>query len=172
MEVDSALRTVEALVAGCDPATGEQLEEGHVLRRSEIREALQLITEALHVVRSAVITPQATLSVSSAEPIQPSPYSAYEAARRTLGVDASGGPARFRKPGWFYIGQAVTSCPECSSTMEAFRAPYSTRAGLRFHYWALLCPHCKLFVEPRDLGPMRKALYDSSTLRPSDEISE
>lgn len=44
-----AIRTIEALLAGCDPSTGEVLGPlaGSVLRRDEVRQALALAVEAL-----------------------------------------------------------------------------------------------------------------------------
>jgi len=92
----------------------------------------------------------------------------YEAVHERFGVDAIGGPARFYRPGWFYIGPAVTDCPECSSVTEAFRKPYITKAGIQYHYWALFCSKCRKLMEPKVLGDKKNDLYNSSELRPSD----
>lgn len=169
MRIDEAIRAVEALASGCDPKTGEELDQIQVVLRPDISEALIAVTEALQVVRSAVVVPVATPATKSPDPDGNSPATAYDLAHSKFGVLATGGPPRFRRPGWFYVGRAVVCCPTCQEQMEAFRCPYTTRAGLRFHYWALLCTQCRRYFEPSQLGPMRQVLYNSSDHRPSDE---
>ena len=92
-----------------------------------------------------------------------------ECAEDVLGVTVEGGPARFRKGGWFSVGGTVSVCPRCKSTLWGFRKPYTTKAGLTFHYWALVCSTCRTAVEPSELGEEhRKRLYRSSELPPAE----
>ena len=168
MNIDEAISVIEALSSGCDPQTGEELDSSQLLRRSDIAEALTALIEAIHIIRG-------TLTVSESEGINYSPKesefsdkNAYEAVKDKFGAIATGGPSRFNKPGWFYIGPAVIDCPECKTTVEAFRKPYKTKAGIQYHYWALFCPTCQKLFEPKSLGDKRKEIYASSELRPSD----
>lgn len=91
-----------------------------------------------------------------------------DAARDLFGLDPTGGPARFRKRGWFHVGQVIVDCPRCGLVLEGFRCPYTTSAGLRYHYWALVCLRCVRSFEPAELTiEARAELYRSSELRPS-----
>jgi hypothetical protein len=93
--------------------------------------------------------------------------SARDGARELFGISADGGPARFDKEGWFYVGTAVVPCPTCATYTEGFRKPYKTSAGDKYFYWALLCLPCERFWAPDDLSAEhRKTLYASSKHRP------
>lgn len=84
-----------------------------------------------------------------------------------FGVDVEGGPARFGSPNWFFVGETVADCPHCANPLYGFRAPYETPKG-HYHYWALVCPSCRLEMEPNSLGSEAKqALYKSSMHTPS-----
>jgi hypothetical protein len=94
--------------------------------------------------------------------------SVYEAITNRFGIKAGGHWRRFSAPGWFYVGQSVAECPVCGLVLEAFRRPYTTSAGVEYHYWALACLKCAAFWAPADLdGDGRKELYRSSEHRPS-----
>lgn len=171
MNIEEALSIIEALSAGCDPQTGEGLSRSDILCRSDVSDALVTITEALQVIRSAVTTEEAG-SKPPPDVNKESEHSAYEAAKIQFNIDATGGPKRFTTPGWFYIGPAVAYCPKCRVRTEAFRKPYTTRAGLRFHFWALLCLECQYFFRPIELGAARKTLYGSSQHRPTSDSGQ
>jgi hypothetical protein len=168
MNIDEAIIVAEALATGCDPQTGEELDASNLLRRPDISKALATLTEAIHIIRGTVTLAESEDIGYSLDGAESSTKTAYEAVNEQFGVTATGGPARFNKPGWFYIGPAISNCTECRSTMEAFRKPYRTKAGVQYHYWALYCPKCSTLIEPKSLGEKRKELYDSSELRPTD----
>jgi hypothetical protein len=168
MNIDEAVNIVEALAAGCDPVTGEEFDGSHILKQRDISDALSSLTEVVHVIRGALTTADEEGAVYSSVDPEFSDTNVYEAVQDQFGVAATGGPARFKNPGWFYIGPSVSSCPECGKTTEAFRMPYKTKAGVQYHYWALFCPSCNTLMAPSSLGEKRTQLYDSSELRPSD----
>ena len=41
---------------------------------------------------------------------------------------------RFKSNGWFAVGLTETECPRCRSRMQGYRMPYTTKAGLTYHY--------------------------------------
>lgn len=99
---------------------------------------------------------------------EPSAPTVDEAVLGRFGVSVVGGPPRFAKSGWFYVGQTVADCPSCRVVLEGFRCPYTTSAGIKYHYWALACLRCCRLWAPADLDDLqRKDLYGSSGHRPT-----
>lgn len=91
-----------------------------------------------------------------------------EAALKELGVSIEVMLARFKRPGWFFVGETIACCPICNRKLAGFRMPYNTSAGKQYYYWALVCPSCACSYEPKELGKdVHAALYKSSTFRPS-----
>lgn len=96
-----------------------------------------------------------------------------ECTQEQFGFNVTNGPARFKKSGWFSVGQSVSSCPSCSESLWAYRKPYQTKTGATYHYWALVCAVCKCAFEPAELrDEKRSLLYESSELKPSKKITE
>ncbi|HWC12634.1 MAG TPA: hypothetical protein VG455_15600 [Acidimicrobiales bacterium] len=92
----------------------------------------------------------------------------YEAVAEVFpGTAVVGEWRRLEKPAWFYVGQTNADCPTCGLALEGFRRPYVTSANVQYHYWALACLECRSVLAPTDLDTsLRKAVYDSSDLRP------
>lgn len=97
--------------------------------------------------------------------------SAGDASFTQFGIRPHGGPARFERPGWFYVGTTLAHCPDCGSLLEGLRAPYRTRAGVRCHFWALVCLRCARLWAPRDLtDEVRHDIYESAKHRPTSDL--
>jgi len=93
--------------------------------------------------------------------------SVRDLATSLFGIDVKGGPARFNNENWFFIGETVAECPYCSNLLYGFRAPYTTTKG-EYHYWALLCAHCRVALEPTNLSDAAKSeLHKNSEYRPT-----
>jgi hypothetical protein len=89
-----------------------------------------------------------------------------EVVQKVLGISVNGGPSHFEKRGWFHVGETVAPCPECQHSTHGFRRPYTTRSGVTYHHWALVCVTCRKLLEPSDLDPdHRRELYASSSHR-------
>jgi RNA polymerase-binding transcription factor DksA len=96
-----------------------------------------------------------------------------ECVQELFGFKVTNGPARFKKTGWFSVGQSVINCLSCSESMWAFRKPYQTQTGVTYHYWALVCSTCKSAFEPAKLDyDKRNLLYESSENKPIQKVTE
>ncbi len=94
-------------------------------------------------------------------------WSLPDAVAHQFDRETKGGPQRFLRPGWFYTGQAVAQCPRCHVVLEGFRAPYTTSAGVTYHYWGLACLSCSTLWSPQEVdAASRKELYRQSEHRP------
>jgi hypothetical protein len=127
--------------------------------------------DLVRIVRDAVSEPDSSRVETGFVRNQQAPeepgQTVAQAVQARFKTQVSVGVPRFSKPGWFYVGQAGAGCPRCGGPTEGFRAPYATSAGVRYHYWAVVCLRCGVAFEPRDLeGAARQTLYEGSALRP------
>jgi hypothetical protein len=91
----------------------------------------------------------------------------HEIVQKVFGIAVNGGPSRFKKSGWFHVGETVAPCPKCQNSTHGFRKPYTKHDGVTSHYWALVCVTCRRLLEPSELDPdHRRELYASSRDRP------
>ena len=66
----------------------------------------------------------------------------YNVAKIVLGVDVSGGPARFESGDWAYRGESRADCDLCADKLHVLKRPYVS-SGRYYEYWAIVCPRCR-----------------------------
>jgi len=82
-------------------------------------------------------------------------------AHQMFGINIAKSKGRLSKDGWFYSGISQTKCDSCGNQLEVFRKPYTTKAGLVYHYYGLVCIKCASVITPTELQDMgdRRELY-------------
>jgi len=68
-----------------------------------------------------------------------------------FGTDFQEVKGKLAKPGWFYTGSTQVRCNDCNNQFEVFRKPYTTKAKLVYHYYALVCTKCSTIITPSEL---------------------
>jgi hypothetical protein len=167
MKPEKAITILEALGAGCDPATGEMIDSESLFQRADVLAALFVAVKALKGPPEYAKFKKSKRKPKKATPPPPeSEHSVITAAQKLFKVSVNGGPARFQEPGWFPVGKTSAACKDCSLEFQGFRKPYIS-AGRTYYYWALVCEKCGLALEPKQLDDeQRKRLYKSSEFRP------
>lgn len=82
-------------------------------------------------------------------------------AYQMFGISLTRPRGRLSKTGWFYSGISQTKCDSCGNQLEVFRKPYTTKAGLVYHYYGLVCVNCSTVITPTELSNTkdRRGLY-------------
>lgn len=159
MRIEEAIEYIYALAAGCDPLTGETLDDGELVVREDVAKALELVSESLGVIKSA-LTGEEDQKKNELKGV-------YQLAYIMFNIKADGGPKRFSSDDWFHVGSSSEGCPKCNNSLEVFRKPYKTKADVEYHYWAVLCKECEKFMQPKQADIKTKDLPSSADLLPS-----
>lgn len=89
------------------------------------------------------------------------------------GILVAGTLKRFTVGAWYAGSDCREICPTCGSNLLIYRRPYTTSAGLEYHYWAIVCLKCRIAFHPDDLdAEQKKRIISEHKLTPINKELE
>ena len=89
------------------------------------------------------------------------------------GILVTGSLKRFQDGVWYSGKNCREHCPTCGLEFLIYRRPYTTSAGMQYHYWAIVCLKCRKAFHPDELhAEQKKRIYKDHKLTPVDKEQE